>query len=80
MMEGEIYQCTDGHTFCQECSLATPTQTCGEPDCRKEAGGRNFAMERIYRLISVREDRPDPSAPATEENIQLAACVSDSSA
>ena len=84
MMEGRIYQCSDGHIYCGEChqtnQAAQPLQTCGEADCRKEARGRNFAMERIYHLIAGRQAQSRPSAPSTEENIQLAACISDSSA
>ena len=78
MMEGRIYQCSDGHIYCEECQQTE--QTCGEPDCKKEAGGRNFAMERIFQLITDRQGQPRPSAPSTEENILLAACISDSSA
>ena len=60
-------------------TLSQTFQTCGEKDCFKEKGGRNFTMERISRLLFTGVGQ-DPTAPALEENVQLEACISDSSA
>lgn len=76
MFEGRIFQCTQGHSFCETCFNQIQVSSVHCPQCRSEfAGTRNYILEELLKHLKILKqsalDAEQTSTNTETKNISL---------